>query len=511
MAKVAKIDIYTHHFVISRMNPNVSAVANGYMRDFIEYKQQYRRGVGMVSVPSKMYCASTVSRTEYRLHINTMDTFMNTMQMQGFVRSVFDITTHDVPTPEKVQFTISKAFKDREHQVPVIEYLVGSKLTKMVPLSTGLGKGYCTFRAIAKLKERFMVIVPGKYVQKWVDETLEMYPSKYKQGCREEDICVIRGGKSLSNAIEKALAGEFHYKGIIITSTTMQNFIKAYEKNDMEMYDCTPVELFEVLGVGIKVIDEVHENFHLNFKMELYSNVKTSIMLSATLKGDSGFINRMADIMFPPGDLITVIPPPKYIAATSLMYRLNNASEHVWLGKQGMYNHIEYEYSLIKHPEALCNYINMINDIIHRSFMSVREVGQKMLVFAASVEMCTELHAFFAEKYPELSVGRYVGEDDFEALHINDLIISTLGSSGTAVDIVNLRICLMTTAVNSSQRNIQALGRTRPLKGWPDVTPEFLYLTCTSIDTHLKYRTKKIELFADRVKSHNSLTLRDVI
>ena len=67
-------------------------------------------------------------------------------------------------------------------------------------------------------------------------------------------------------------------------------FIDEYEvKKSNNMYGCNPEDFFNLINVGIRLIDEVHQDFHLNFKIDLYTNVKKTISLSATLQSDNKF------------------------------------------------------------------------------------------------------------------------------------------------------------------------------------------------------------------------------
>jgi hypothetical protein len=125
-----------------------------------------------------------------------------------------------------------------------------------------------------------------------------------------------------------------------------------------------------------------------------------------------------------------------------------------------------------------------------------------MLVFCGTVKFCTLVQKYLQKKFPNLVIGRYVSGDKMSVFDDSDIVVSTVLSAGTAVDIKNLRVGLMTTAINSQQSNEQTLGRTRRLKGWPDVTPEFLYFVCTSIDKHVRYHDAKIEAFKSKVLYH---------
>ena len=83
----------------------------------------------------------------------------------------------------------------------------------------------------------------------------------------------------------------------------------------------------------------------------------------------------------------------------------------------------------------------------------------------------------------------------------SNIIVSTLKSAGTAIDIPGLKMTVMTVAVGSRQANEQAVGRLRVLKQWPDEQPEFIYLVCADVPSHLEYHRHKKEVLSDKILS----------
>jgi len=158
-----------------------------------------------------------------------------------------------------------------------------------------------------------------------------------------------------------------------------------------------------------------------------------------------------------------------------------------------------------KNKVELKNYLDMINHYVTERFVNVMEKGQKMIIFCATVKFCTLLTKYLQKLHPRMKVVRYVAADKMSVMESADIIVSTVLSAGTAVDIPNLRVGLMTNALDSQQSNEQVLGRTRRLKDFPDVTPEFLYFVCTTIDKHVNYHKNKLSFFRNKVKSHGTL------
>jgi galactitol-specific phosphotransferase system IIB component len=117
------------------------------------------------------------------------------------------------------------------------------------------------------------------------------------------------------------------------------------------------------------------------------------------------------------------------------------------------------------------------------------------------VEFCVVLRDYLRGIYPELNIREFVAETDEKVLKEADIIVSTIKSAGTAQDIPDLKVSVLTQAVRKKEANIQTLGRLRKLKRWPNVTPVFVYLNNTSIETHMKYHEAKKEIFQGKVLS----------
>ena len=140
----------------------------------------------------------------------------------------------------------------------------------------------------------------------------------------------------------------------------------------------------------------------------------------------------------------------------------------------------------------------MITSVVQTTYIKRRKEGHRMLFFAASVDMCKVIAAHLKGILPGLKISSYTADDDYEVLLDNDISVSTLGSSGTGVDIPGLTTVLMTTSVGSRQANSQAVGRLRELP-WPDITPEFLYLVCQDIPKQMEYHERKVDNLRDKV------------
>jgi hypothetical protein len=160
------------------------------------------------------------------------------------------------------------------------------------------------------------------------------------------------------------------------------------------------------------------------------------------------------------------------------------------------YSHIAFEQSVTKRTDLLEIYYRLIDTTIQDYYMPDYQPKDKLLIFVATIQFATQLTAYLKKKYPDKLVNRYCDDDPYENLMTGEIIVSTVLSSGTAVDIPHLRVVIQTVCISSPVSNIQSLGRLRKLK---DRDVKFVYLYCENIGKHKDYHMKRVELFKDRV------------
>ncbi len=366
---------------------------------------------------------------------------------------------------------------------------------------------FVAMRCMWLLKVRGIYTFKGGYTDRWVEAFNETFD--YEKG----DLVVVRGSAALVKLMRNAMAGEPIPKVLIMSFGTWRDYLKDYEASNgkSKIYPISPDEFFVKLGIGYRVIDEVHQEFHLNFKIDLYTHVYKSLSLSGTMESSDAFMNRMYCIPYPVQRRNDGGGAKPHIAVKALFYKLSLPKIIRYKGAQGGYSHNAFEESLMSKKGIFPNYLKLIHKVVECYYGSVREDGQKMLIFCASVSLCTIVRDYLQKMYPTLTVTRYCQGDEYQDLLDADIGVSTVLSAGTAVDIPNLRVTLMTTSIDSRQSNEQALGRTRPLKDWLDVIPLFLYLVCEDIDRHVIYHENKMNFFKGKVLSHEEEELDFVV
>lgn len=508
-----KIDVYSHCIKVTKVLTDRELQAMlSFCKPLVEMGME-KKGKRFFPKAMRTYAAATRDRKEFSFHRNQLaDLKAHLFQRLYFREHEAPITHHGVVLADypPQEFTVKQMFPPREQQVGIIEYVCddGSKfpnwdaIIKMVALQTGKGKTYVAQYCMNVLKLRTVIHFKGGYVERWKGDLEQTF--EFKKG----QLLIVRGSKDLIALMHMAIEGELKAQVIIITTATMREYHKNYEETNgrSSIYPIKPIDFYPKLGIGFRVGDEIHQEFHNNFKIDLYTHVYRSLSLSATMEASDPFKNKMYAIAYPLNQRHDGGGYDAYIAVTAVHYALDQDTRLRYMGAQG-YSHTTFEESVMRNPEMLKLYFKIIERVVYNKFISVFEHGQKMLIFCARVDMCTALVERLKKIHPDFDIVRYVGSegDSYEDLLEADIGVTTIGSGGTAIDIPNLRVSIMTTAIDSRQSNEQVLGRTRRLKGWPDITPEFIYFVCDSIEQHVKYDMNKRAFFKGKVVSHGDV------
>ena len=496
----------SNFFKIRSFDNDIKTLAYEFTRRFIRMDGN-RGGNQMDEKPSMtVFAAALKDRSEFRFHINSYDDWLALLKMRNVPDELIKTEILPEVAGVEVDFPFREGWVARDYQVPVIDYLVKDdpavNHNKFVGVYTGAGKGFCTITALSKLRKRTLIIVRPIYMEKWVKELHQMLDIPI------ESIMLIQGGSALKAFLGMCEEGGLEDNKIgVLSNTTYRNWIKAYEEFGDEAealgYPFAPDLLFEKYQAGIRLIDEVHQDFHLCFKADLYTNTHTSISLSATLDTYDPVTKGMYALAYPPAERGPMLELPKYIDANAVFYYIDeerkyNTTEY----GQTNYSHNASEKSILRNREFTENYLRMLKSILDISYIKKRKPGQKAIVFASTIAMCDRMVKFLQDVYPDLDVRRFCEDDPIGNLHDADIRVTNLIKGGTAHDIKGLITNVLTTALDSLQANLQVFGRLRKID---DSETEFFYLVCQDIQKHKNYHKNKIELLKPRSLTFNEI------
>jgi superfamily II DNA or RNA helicase len=290
-------------------------------------------------------------------------------------------------------------------------------------------------------------------------------------------------------------------KVIIFSLKTLQIYLKKWMSPYKDFdYNLEPDELTQFINLGYMINDETHQDYHNVFTTQLFFNTNMFIGITATLENNDRKMMALYNVLFPLEERANIeIPINRYITAISVKYYFSDMKRLRYKGPFG-YNHNILEATIIKNKKILNNYLEMIMRIALGGYIKDRVEGDKLLIFASKVEMCILLIKYFKDSdyFKDIKITKYTEEDDYTVIAENDIIISTLGSSSTALDIPNLIAVIQTVAVDSIQSNKQSIGRLRDL---PDKVVKFYYIWSGNIKQHSGYNFRRTKYFASIAKT----------
>lgn len=359
---------------------------------------------------------------------------------------------------------------------------------------------FLSLKSAAAYGKRIVIVVRPMFMDKWVldvPQYLDIDPKR---------IMSVRGSSELQALLELQRIGKLEEIDVILISNkTIQNWFKLYQefKDGVldQGYACSPEDLYEFLECGLRLIDEVHMDFHLNFKIDLFTNIPKSVSLSATLDNKDPFMKKMYEIAYPLATRYKQMEIDKYAIARCVMYYLQEDRKIKTVENGGNnYSHNAFEESIMKDEDFLQSYLKLIKYTVEIGYIKDYVKGERAIIFAYKTELCGLIAEHLAAAYPHLDIRRYVSEDPIENMNDPDIRVTTLGSGSTAHDIARLKTAIMTVNVDSLQSNIQAFGRLRKIEG---LTPRFYYFTCADVPKHMTYHDSKLVILQERALNFN--------
>jgi superfamily II DNA or RNA helicase len=316
-----RVYVFSHNFLVTDIGARGRELCFSFSKDLVQYTWENVAGQ-YHKVPAKVFASATQDRSQFRFHINLFENFESFLLRNDIKGDLVEFIKVPVSEGVDVEFVVKPNWIARPDQLPVVDYLYKEKpVSKFVDLQTGKGKSFLAMLAIANRAKRVCIIIKPAYIKKWVQDFCKTYE------IHQSEILVIQGSASLMALLDMAKNGTLDCKAIILSNKTMQNWLSTYQEHKDDTleagYACRPHSFFEFVGVGLRLIDEVHQDFHLNFKIDLNTNVKESISLSATLLSNDPFIEKMYEIAYPLANRFRGLALDKYIDSYAIHYRLS--------------------------------------------------------------------------------------------------------------------------------------------------------------------------------------------
>lgn len=509
-----ELNEYSHFYMFKNPDNFLRQVLNYFLRQKLLAKELVKEHGKWKKVDGKLYAFVSKDRKQLHIHINCKDDLWQHLNHWGIYENNLKYKKIKLSTYHPLRtdrLKVQEKFVPFDYQEPIIDYVNESGTRKITNLATGLGKGLITWKSAERLGVRTCVLMLPKYKDKWIED--------FKGYCEygDDTIIVLDTRDKLIKFIDKCERDKDNgdIALVIIPITTIRAYVDWYMSlsSRRQKDEVAPWDMWGVMKIGFRATDEVHEHFHANYMIDLITHMPKTLYLSATLDPSGTFNDKMYRTMFPMSERMGGDIYEPYIRCTAVMYSHWN-SEKWHCQMQGRYSHTAYEMNFLRGNRAehlRTQYFDMIANRLEEKYFKLRKEGQRAIIFFATIEMCSKFVDYLKKKYPNEDIRKYTGEDEYENVQEPDIIVSTTGSAGTAVDIHGLIYNLMAIARRSKQSNLQIIGRLRKLRKWPGQDPEFEYLVANDMQTHLDYHYEKKELFKDRVIAYDEVDSQVVL
>jgi hypothetical protein len=394
-----------------------------------------------------------------------------------------------------------------ETQVRAIDYLMGrgrfysanTASQQALILDTGIGKTYVTIHSIIEMKTRAIIIThQDKIKQQWIERFKEY------SNVKDEYLIDIAGSPQMEKVMKGKLSGYYYF----INHQTINSYLRNNGPDELKKF-------FKKISVGIKVFDEAHLSFKNVMRTDFFSNTRKTYYLTANFDRtdpnearvfrrafDNAYKMTESQLLKDDADAKT---GRKHIVFIPTLYRSNPAPQYVKMAMNS------YGFSVAGFFKYAFHYdqYNTMREVFYQIFEMAIKLEGRILITLPKIEDTYILADSIKKHYPDLN--RSIGtvnskntKDDNEYVKENsDIIVSTIRSCGTGVDIKKLRVIINLEPFSSKITANQLAGRLREYSPTEDTyffhLVDLAFPVCEDqylkVVRHLKGKCKSIEIF----------------
>ncbi len=434
-------------------------------------------------IPTKRYAKYDVVKNILYMPIVLSQDIQGLLTDMGYEYTVVQEETYAL-TPLDVK--LKDSFIPRDHQLSGIEYVKTTPPSrKGLAIQTGGGKTVTSIAGTIGYGKSFIIVVSRLHHQ-WKNELFNFTDIK------EEQIRIIQGFKSLTDVMEE----ETKPQVFIFSLETLRAYCQ-HESHYAELP--TFAEFVKYFGIGTKIMDEVHLNFHACTNIDLSCNIPNNIYLTATFTSGNAGTRKIFNLIYPPEMRHGEGEVKQYTDGYCYEY-VGHVPERIVTSLRG-YNHIKYEKYLLKRPFLIKEYLDrIISPIIQSHYINKHNPGERMVIFFTLLEMIDYAYNYCVENYPDYTVVKYISGVNDDVLKQFDIIITTPKSCSCGTDIKQLRTVINTVSTKSPTLVLQTCGRLREL---PDgTTPEYVDICDTNIKAQQYHKKEREHIFRPILKKY---------
>ena len=362
----------------------------------------------------------------------------------------------------------------------------------------GGGKTFMSTIILSKINERYLVLVKGRYVDKWVEDVKEYHGI---------EPFVIKGKASFKKLIKLKETGEI--PDIYILSTnTLDSFNRQYLKgvNYLEGYLDDRSDLLKFLEVNIILSDEAHEFFSSTIEGVLQLDPKFLLSLSGTFSSSRKYREFAMAQFYDESSRLMYGMYTRYIQHFSYKLTLTTSKNtlerlvEAALSRGRGFSQNALEQTMINWRGLKETQLANIKFIIDKHLYGnpIYRPGHKLVLYVASIRYAEYLATELSKVYN--GVTKYTGNDDYDNILNGEIVVTNVAKAGTAIDIKKLLVVLLIDIVGNKEGLIQLSSRLRKEYFEGETEPyskTFISYYINGIDKHARNK-----YLVDRVLKH---------
>lgn len=369
-------------------------------------------------------------------------------QYNGKPLTYMDCEYKEMPAP----FIMTKSPRN-ESQEKAIRYLLSKdefrntpRNQKVLIMPPSYGKTFCAVYAISKLHVRSLIIVHTQNLkEQWMERICEY------TNLGGPNIVDISSSAYLNSFLKKKQSS--NQKIFIVTRSLLASYIERYGMKNLN-------DVLIKMGIGIKIFDEAHKEYHRILQIDYATDVKRTWYLTATFALSNASENRVFQRAFNIVNKCKITPDDaKHIVYIPVLFntRPNAVVDHRVTGKKRGFDKYSYiDYELKKGTlEYLIRYILQF-------FLIEKGLEGKTLLLSSKKTTCDYLASLISDETKLEKVCAYYTGNKVENYKSYDAICATSAMLGTGEDIPGLRFMLNTEPGASLPNTDQFSGRLRP-------------------------------------------------
>ena len=438
------------------------------------------------------------------------DLLYSLLESKGYDIEEEDYRLSKYTNYKKINITMKYSPRDLL-QRESIKFLLGSQYDKnnsqkLLSLNTGEGKTFCGVSYVSLTGRTPIIFINNnKLLEQWKQRILEYTDTT------EDEIYILQGRNSINKLMSMKVKEARSYKFFIAMNKTIINVL---EEDELFLEN-----LAKHTEIALKIFDEVHLDYRNVFNLDISLDTP-SIYLSAT----PGRSDHSENIVFK--NIFYKVPkfssssvkenkrdiPDKY--HTVVLFKLNTKPTEVDVAdfmkasrRRGI--DVNHYSNYLLNEEKMIEYFDVMIEILDKMSR-----GRKTIIMFRLTEQIDKFYDYLEQEkgidfMKDNNVIRFhskIDKNEKEKIDDSNLIITTVQSLGTGIDISGLKMIINTVPISSNTSLTQLLGRLRYIKGEKVVMIDVIDYGFKSLSNQANrrmtlYKKKAKEIFVFKHKS----------